>query len=305
MTTVSTTASAAGMLGSVLVATDFSRPADAATRRAAALPLRAGARVLLLHVLPPKRPSSHGPRVNPAVRDNLEAMAARLSRRAARRVGARPINVIVRVVRGRTHERIAETAREENVDLIVLGRHGQRPLADLFGLGSTADRVLRTSSVPVLVVSSAKAIAYRRPLVAIDLPPGAPVSAAMRIARRVVPPHARWTVLHVREFPYLSALQLGMASKREMASAARMLSRHATDAATRFATKWLSDTSFDIRVLAGDPRVLVPERVGLADLLVVGTHARRGLERMLLGSVTDAALRGTRCDVLVAPAPAR
>ncbi|HEY3668948.1 MAG TPA: universal stress protein [Polyangiaceae bacterium] len=41
-----------------------------------------------------------------------------------------------------------------------------------------------------------------------------------------------------------------------------------------------------------------------ADLIVVGTHNRRGLERLLLGSVAEATVRYARCPVLVIPFPA-
>lgn len=37
-----------------------------------------------------------------------------------------------------------------------------------------------------------------------------------------------------------------------------------------------------------------------ADLLIVGTHARRGIDRMLLGSVAEKLVRTARCPVLVA-----
>lgn len=40
-----------------------------------------------------------------------------------------------------------------------------------------------------------------------------------------------------------------------------------------------------------------------ADLIVIGTHNRRGLERLLLGSVAEGTVRNTPCPVLVIPAP--
>ncbi len=40
-----------------------------------------------------------------------------------------------------------------------------------------------------------------------------------------------------------------------------------------------------------------------ADLLVVGTHGRQGLDRVLLGSVSEALVRHGRLPVLVVPAP--
>ena len=39
------------------------------------------------------------------------------------------------------------------------------------------------------------------------------------------------------------------------------------------------------------------------DLIVVGTHGRTGVSRVLLGSVAERVMRGARCPVLVVPAP--
>lgn len=40
-----------------------------------------------------------------------------------------------------------------------------------------------------------------------------------------------------------------------------------------------------------------------ADLIVMGTHGRTGLKRMLMGSVAEAVLRGATCPVLTVKAP--
>jgi len=55
------------------------------------------------------------------------------------------------VVRGRPASEIVEQARANGCDLIVMGSQGERSLAEAF-LGSTARKVLKKSSVPVLVV---------------------------------------------------------------------------------------------------------------------------------------------------------
>lgn len=57
----------------------------------------------------------------------------------------------------------------------------------------------------------------------------------------------------------------------------------------------------------GDPASLileVAEEVG-ADLIVMGTHGRAGLERLILGSVTDRVLRRAPCPVVAVPPPSR
>ena len=55
------------------------------------------------------------------------------------------------VVRGNPVEEILKYSEKSNCDLIVMGTHGQGTLADAM-MGSTARRVLRRSTKPVLVV---------------------------------------------------------------------------------------------------------------------------------------------------------
>jgi len=57
----------------------------------------------------------------------------------------------VRVTVGDPARQILETAAEIDCDVIVMGTHGERDLADTM-LGSTARRVVRRSAIPVLVV---------------------------------------------------------------------------------------------------------------------------------------------------------
>lgn len=54
------------------------------------------------------------------------------------------------------------------------------------------------------------------------------------------------------------------------------------------------------RLLAGDPAAAIirtAETEG-ADLIVMGTHGRRGITRLLMGSVAEAVVRGATCPVL-------
>jgi nucleotide-binding universal stress UspA family protein len=62
-------------------------------------------------------------------------------------------NVIVQtaVVVGKPADRLADYARENNVDLIVMSTHGRSGISR-WVWGSTADRVLRSSCVPVMMI---------------------------------------------------------------------------------------------------------------------------------------------------------
>ncbi|MGH2406214.1 MAG: universal stress protein [bacterium] len=58
-----------------------------------------------------------------------------------------------------------------------------------------------------------------------------------------------------------------------------------------------------VEVIAGDPAATIVARaheVG-ADLIVMGTHGRTGVPRLLMGSVAEAVLRQTACPVLLMP----
>ncbi|KWK05153.1 universal stress protein [Burkholderia stagnalis] len=84
------------------------------------------------------------------------------------------------------------------------------------------------------------------------------------------------------------------------------------DAAKRMAARGVSGATQIVDVDAGEDiahRILsAAQQIG-ADLIVMGTHGRRGFRRLVLGSVAERVLRGAACPVLMitahgAPAPA-
>jgi len=71
--------------------------------------------------------------------------------------------------------------------------------------------------------------------------------------------------------------------------------------------KTLSSAGFRVTtsVAAGDARSVILENAAEwnADLIVLGSHGRTGLERFFLGSVSDAVARHARCSVLIVRIP--
>lgn len=161
----------------ILVAHDFSPCADAAARAAARdlMCSRDGGTIVLCHVFELMQlPESVIEGANLTEVVSLERMVAtevtqKLERAAdeLRRAiegmerdeteDSRPVIEVEVVVRQDTPaEGIVAAARERGTSRIVLGSHGRRGLAH-FILGSVAERVARTSRVPVLVVKEATA----------------------------------------------------------------------------------------------------------------------------------------------------
>ena len=152
----------------ILVAVDFSRTAARAARYAAHL-FAPDAELVLLHVIdPPRRPRFVHDKLPPA--DVLEGIAREHAEgrmleyrleRAHRRSGAPAVRV------GRPHRRSCENVgrgwREPGRD-----RPARRSSAPSKFLGTTADRIARTSPVPVLVATNPTEHAPRRILVPVD-----------------------------------------------------------------------------------------------------------------------------------------
>ena len=136
----------------VLVATDFSESAARAVDVAIELVTPFEGRLTLLHVYHIPTQAYAYEVVMPleafakGAQQQLDAELAKLK--------ARYPNCEGLVEPGRAAERIVAIANKRRVGAIVLGTHGRRGLPRIL-LGSVAERVVRTSDVPVLTVPPA------------------------------------------------------------------------------------------------------------------------------------------------------
>lgn len=191
---------------------------------------------------------------------------------------------------------IAEVARRRRAQLIVLGGKAHGALAR--GLGrSTAHYLLRTLDVPLLVVaSSASPIA--RMLAAVDLSAASlpTVKAAQRLAELLGAP---LRVLHVVEplpFAYLMP-----ATPDEGA-----YHRRSQEVFHAIVSRLRAVREVDQVVRSGTPAETISEEAAAwhADLLVVGSHGKGWVDRILLGSTTERLVTELPTSVLVVPVKA-
>ena len=193
-------------------------------------------------------------------------------------------------VDGEPRRAIADVARERRPDLIVMGTHGRRGIPRAL-VGSVAANVVRTSPVPVLTTPARlEKATIRRVLAATDF--GEPARHAAHLGAELAASFdAGLTLLHAYEVP---ALLSDAASREAIARQARL----ALDATVADVQKVLP--SADGELGNGDPREVILEaaRARNADLIVMGTRARRGLSRLLLGSVAEAIVRTSPVPVL-------
>lgn len=280
------------MVSSVVVPVDFSESAQQALERALRLPVGPKTKVTLLHVLPDDIPGVLRKQAVAESERRLEAVLKK-AHELALADGLSPKQFVADVVEGDAAEQIIKRAHTVEADLICLGRHGRRTVADLF-IGSTAQKVARHGDVPVLVVKHAADKPYTRALVALE--PGKKDARVLRGAATVLKPSVKVTALAVAAVPFEGYVELSGAQVTGFREEARK-------AAEKDLRTMLQHSPLKVapRALMGDARMLVLEEAAQtkAELIVVGTSDAKGLARLLVGSVSMWVLQHATTDVLV------
>ena len=199
---------------------------------------------------------------------------------------------------------LLDYAEANDIDLIVMGTHGQRGLGHFF-LGSTAERVVRETRCPVLTVrvDSGAALAEDHPsrihriLVPIDFSDRS--EETLRYAFELADVwDAEVDVLHALNVPTTPDIY-GLGEETWSITVPDLVerSREALKRAVRNAT---GDAHLgEVIVEVDTPAAAIldaAERLG-TDLIVIATHGLTGLERFALGSVTERVVRRAACPV--------
>lgn len=289
----------------ILVATDFSAPADAAVRRAAQL-AKAGQRPLrLLYVFNPFA-WEHLHRLLPiplrGSNPRLQADLA-LDKRVIE-LGAHSglDDVSSRVADGRAASQIDEQAESMCAGLIVIGVRGEG-IAHELAIGGTAIKLLRRSPCPVLVVRNPPERPYERIVVGTDF--SATAERAARVAQDEFPRVAH-VLVHASAMVYEGRMRLAGATPEdieryradELAAARRDMDAFLVAAGYSAAPE---ATITVIRHGYATSLLMEELQASGADLLVLGRHGASVLDERLLGSVTLNLIHHAPCDVLVVP----
>jgi nucleotide-binding universal stress UspA family protein len=193
---------------------------------------------------------------------------------------------------------IADIADERDAALIVMGA-GPHELSNRLFATETALATMRKVHCPVLAVSEKAQGLPRVVVIATDFSP-ASVHAAMQ-ALPLVADGANIQLVHVwsriRTPYHLSALRdLDDTYERSLPARFERLRTALGRAHPRMITTV-------VREGPAAQTVLEVAREVSADLIVAGTRGFGMLERMLIGSVSTALLRGSECSVLIVPGP--
>ena len=289
----------------IVCGTDFSSTAAEATDIAAAIARRLGTELVLVHVdefygLAPVEPKLFEAALSEK-RDALHDDANRL-----RNLGTR---VKEKLLSGSAFDQLATAAKEATGRLIVVGAVGHGLARRLF-VGSVAERAAEGSPIPTLVIRpGGRLAAWIRGEDELKVLVGYDFSAASDAALRWVNQlteigkfqatilYSNWPPDEARRLGYEGPLPLA-ANPKEIQ---RNLERDLKKQIARFLPK--QKVTAIVEPGWGTPEGYLFELASRQniDLIVVGTHQRRGLGRVLLGSVSRAVLHHAKMSVAVVP----
>lgn len=279
------------MLERILVPLDGSEVAEAVLGQVCRLLRVNDASVILFEAVPV--PVQPGVEYAPLLSD-LKAEAERYVAALERQLQKEGVRArgLVRV--GGEATSVLDVARDEKATMIAMATHGRTGLSR-FVFGSVAEKVIRASEIPVLLVRSYKETAvgadrtpvqeipFRRILVPID---GSEKSLA-------VLPHVRTFAKAVGA----SVLVLGVVEPTAEGKAGE------GEPLVRIAVKDLARDGIPVDpvIRLGDPasEILDATKRHGVDLLAMSTHGRSGPSRWVMGSVTEKVLRAATVPMLV------
>lgn len=296
----------------IFVGEDESKPAEAATWLAVDLAAKEpGTHVVFCNVVDTTRlydrARTYGYDVAPILRGIKEEIGVVLDRAVAS-AAKKHVDCEKLILEGDPLTEFLEIAQKRNANLIIVGSHGRGGLQRLF-LGSFAEHVVRRSHCPVLVVRDAKetAPAFGHILVPYDASRSS--SDALDLAIRAAKAHqGSITVLYALD---VSRYVMGLAAAPDGGFFDVELLRESLQATGRtlldgaLARIRAQGIACDDRMDDRSPSEAIDGVASelRADVVIMGTHGRHGLQRFFLGSTTERVLRSSTIPVMVVRAP--
>ncbi len=286
-----------GLPATILLATDFSARCDRALDRSVQLAGQWGARLVVVHAV------EAGEAQDIPGRSDLPSWRRppgpeRVARdRLQEDLDGLPGTIDFHVETGRPAEIVLAAAAREGAGLIVTGVARDEPLGRML-FGDTVDRLMRKSSIPLLIARSRARAPYRNIVVATDFSSSS--RHALQAATRFFP-DADFTLFNGYDVPFASYL-----SADEVKTGFRRMEQEVAD---RFLAE--ADIADAVRkrinrlIEHGAPETLLHDYVRdhRVDLTVVGSHGGGAIYELLIGSTARRMIDAVPGDVLLVRDP--
>jgi len=292
----------------VLISIDCSKASQCVLDEVVARPWPPSTQFTVLHVVDVSRFEEL-----PALLEDARSEGTALVQGAADQLRGAGLKVSTQLLSGTPRHAIASHAKQFGADLVMVGSHGRGAIAR-FLLGSVARGVLRTApcSVEVVRPNGSGAPRSSHPLKILLATDGSEFSAAAAksVASRPWPAGSAIKMLSVEELPIALPNQWSASSLSaiypsslvdELMENARTRAQEARTAAQAILAHSALRLAENGSAPVGDARLVILDQATEwgADLIVLGSHGRRGLDRLLMGSVSESVAIHAHCSVEV------
>lgn len=294
----------------ILIPLDGSALSEQAVPLGASIARHLDREVVLLRIVPPP---AH---IRPFARDTeytasellapLHADAERYLAEVSVHIEATGVTVNRHVIEGHTAHTVVEMAQRHNAGYIVMTTHGRSGLAR-WALGSTADQVLQLTECPLILFRPRETTAlalmdlpiYDRIVVPLD--GSAPAERALTPAKELAAAYDAQILLYrvlIHPPPHLPEPQASAVRSAYEQTVGREAREYLANLMIQLSADDV-DVDFDVGIEPVADAILAFAHETGADLIAMASHAREGLSRTVLGSVTDRIVRAGQVPVLV------
>jgi hypothetical protein len=281
----------------LLLATDGSQFSEGAIREAIRLAKRCSSKLSAISVIETNPEyETIAPQLlekaEKAARAHLESLQAR-----AKKEG---VECATSILEGEdSYNFIAEEAAKNKISMIIMGRRGRTGLKRLV-MGSTTARVIGHAPCNVLVVPSAAQVEFKNILVATDGSRYATAAAseAIGIAKK-----NNSNLVVVAVVPSESTQPMDIVHSqmsRDVIAASELTSAENSAKAVKAAAQ-KEGVPVEAFILGGKPAdaIVQTAREKNIDVIMIGSHGKTGIDKLLMGSVTERTIVLATCAVLV------
>ncbi|WP_138434309.1 universal stress protein [Winogradskyella algicola] len=277
------------ILNKILLAEDLVSSAQNLEKIAISLAKTFKSTIVPLHVLP-------NDIVNPKVKKLLDETALSRLGKTSETMKANGVSVEAPLIKyGVAHDQIVMAATSVNANMILVGS-GEDKETENFKLGTTTERIIQNSEKPVLVIKEDDTFNVKTILCPVDFsnPSKRALNNAIIIARRL---EAKLLVLSVSE----EETSTWFSSKEELDKENAERFENNKESFAQFLKEFkFMDLEWVKLERMGNPsqEILNTIVANNVDLLIMGTAGRSGLNRLVIGSVTEKVIREVPCSFL-------
>lgn len=276
-------------LEKILLANDFSKTSENVVSSAIELAKIFGSTIVPIHVIPKNLE-------NEKIKNLLRETAINKLELSELRIKDEGLNVEPSILsEGNTQGAIVKNSIDTNANLILMGS-GETKKGDNFKLGITTERIIQKSHKPVFVIKEDALLNVHHILCPVDFSPASKraLQNAIIMARKF---KSELTILSVYETQFFSWFSSGKEKEAEYEEAVKTHKKALDDFLEEFD---LSMVNYSKEVTNGSPSEEILKTISkkMIDLLIMGTSGKTGINRMLMGSVTEKVIREVPCSFL-------